>query len=236
MRFEVIRLGVTLPKAAAYRSTYRRWFRAKRWKKIHIHFELSGWALFVGSLGSAAFKFEAISQLWPRGCPPVCWARRRTREYCQKCGCCLEKWSGWTTVLHRPQWWAENNNVLIVTQFGFRNNHRTTDPMLINPLIQHYKERKKVFACFKKTFDSIIPLMEKIANLGCSTTILTSLLNMYRNAVSVVCLDGEHSAWSTPVQFVFLSDLEEFDSWKTGKWKEQVLFIPNSNCYCLLMI
>lgn len=52
--------------------------------------------------------------------------------------------------------------------------------------------------------------MEKIANLGCSTTILTILQNMYRNAVSVVCLDGEHSAWSTPVQFVFLSDLEEF--------------------------
>ena len=37
-----------------------------------------------------------LCQLWPHGLIPVCWLRRRIRElYWQKCGCCLEKWSGW---------------------------------------------------------------------------------------------------------------------------------------------
>ena len=103
-------------------------------------------------------------------------------------------------VNSRLEWWAETNNVLNVTQFGFRKNHRTTDPIfIINSLIQLYKKRKKtLFACFidfKKAFDSINHslLWRKLANLGCSTTILTILQNMYRNATSVVCLEGEYS-------------------------------------------
>jgi len=48
-------------------------------------------------VGSVAFKlFEAIDLwlclLWPHGCQLVCWA---CHEYWQKCGCCLEKRSGW---------------------------------------------------------------------------------------------------------------------------------------------
>ena len=36
-----------------------------------------------------------LCQLWPRGCQPVCRVRRWIREYWQKCGCHLKKWSGW---------------------------------------------------------------------------------------------------------------------------------------------
>jgi len=70
---------------------------------FHLHF----WVIRIGfhdtmlwRLGSVAFTiFEAINlefcQLWLHGCQPVCWVHCRICEYWQKCGCCLEKWSGW---------------------------------------------------------------------------------------------------------------------------------------------
>lgn len=106
-----------------------------------------------------------------------------------------------TSIINtRLEWWAESNNILNITQFGFRKNRRTTDAIFImNSLIQHYNKRKRIlYACFidfRKAFDSVNHslLWSKLAHLGCSTTILTVLQNMYAKAESVVCSNGEFS-------------------------------------------
>ena len=93
--------------------------------------------------------------------------------------------------------WAETNDKFNGTQFGFRKNRRTMDPIFItNTVAEKAKKLKQpmfvAFIDFAKAFDSVHHqlLWMKLSALGFSTKMLKILQNMYSNASSVVMMDG----------------------------------------------
>ena len=110
MRFEVVRLqwGVTLPKAMAQRRVVP--IIPCKVRKIFspsflgyqdgLSWHLRAWKTRKCCFQTICSHRSLLCQLWPRGCQLVCQARHRIQECWQKCGCCLEKWSGWNWTNH----------------------------------------------------------------------------------------------------------------------------------------
>lgn len=142
-----------------------------------------------------------------------------------------------TAVLRdRLLYWAELNDKLCESQFGFRQGRRTTDALfVITTAIQSYKKKKKpLFTCFvdfAKAFDSVNHklLWEKLAYMGVSSKMINILQSMYGKATSRVavnnklsspfpCLKGVRQGCNlSPLLFsLFISDLESHLSANTA--------------------
>ena len=126
--------------------------------------------------------------------------------------------------------WAEANGILNESQFGFRENRRTTDAIFIlNAIIQIFKKKRKpLYTCFidfSKAFDKVHHglLWEKLATVGLSTKILAILQSMYGQASSKICVNHEESnpfacrrgirqgCNLSPLLFsLFINDLDQF--------------------------
>ena len=86
-------------------------------------------------------------------------------------------------------------------QFGFRENHRTTDSLFIlKSLINKYlhKNNEKIYACYvdlKGAFDSVWRdgLLFKLANLGIGKNIYTVIKKQLSNTESALKLNGARS-------------------------------------------
>ena len=94
--------------------------------------------------------------------------------------------------------WAENNNILSDSQFGFRKGCSTTDAIFVlNAIIQNVlKEKSRLFCAFvdlKKAFDSVYlnGLWFKLYKLGINAKMLRIIKDMY-NEVKV-CVKGCNS-------------------------------------------
>ena len=87
------------------------------------------------------------------------------------------------------------------SQFGFRENHRTSDSLFIlKSLINKYvhKNKKKLYLCFvdlKKAFDSVWRegLLYKMAKLGVGKHFYNTIKNMLSNTKIALKMDGHHS-------------------------------------------
>lgn len=87
------------------------------------------------------------------------------------------------------------------SQFGFRENHRTSDSLFIlKSLINKYvhKHKKKLYLCFvdlKKAFDSVWRegLLYKLAILGVGKHFYNTIKNMLSNTKTAFKIDGHHS-------------------------------------------
>ena len=93
--------------------------------------------------------------------------------------------------------WAEDNNLLNESQFGFRKGRRTIDcQIILLTLIQKFKStRNPLYSCFidfSKAFDSLDHslLWSKLANFGLSSRILSLLQDMYSKVNSCVRVNG----------------------------------------------
>ena len=82
--------------------------------------------------------------------------------------------------------WAEANGILNESQFGFRENRRTTDAIFIlNTITQILKKKRKpLYTCFIDFSTALGKvhhrlLWEKLASVGLSSKILAILQNMY---------------------------------------------------------
>ena len=134
-----------------------------------------------------------------------------------------------TAILRdRISYWADNNQLINESQFGFRKNRRTTDAIfIITTIVQARKKHKrKLYSCFvdfAKAFDSVNQhlLWKKLASLGMSQRMLNMLQNMYVKASSKVVIENSQShvfrckkgvrqgCNLSPLLFcLFLSDLE----------------------------
>ena len=143
--------------------------------------------------------------------------------------------------------WAENNNILSDSQFGFRKGCSTTDAIFVlNAIIQKVlKEKGRLFCAFvdlKKAFDSVYlnGLWFKLYKLGINAKMLRIIKDMY-NEVKV-CVKGCNSYSDffecalglkqgeviSPILFsFFVEDLELFlqDDQNSGLSLDAVTFI-----------
>jgi hypothetical protein len=89
----------------------------------------------------------------------------------------------------------EDRKALAKEQIGFKQNHRTTDHMLIlRTIMEKYKKaRKQLYVCFvdfRKAFDTVWHqgLLYKLINMGISSRFYNLIKNMYsRVSLSVQC-------------------------------------------------
>lgn len=93
--------------------------------------------------------------------------------------------------------WASSNDVLIDTQFGFRNGYSTKDAIFsLHSLIQNTFCKSKILYCCSvddlKAFDSInrLCVWYKIAKLGIRRKLLTTLQSMYSNVRTCTRFNG----------------------------------------------
>ena len=99
-------------------------------------------------------------------------------------------------LCQRMKWWCDDNQIISDYQFGFRAGRRTMDAaFILNTMVEQRRlKRKKLFCCFvdfRRAFDSVAhPLLwKKLANIGISSKVLTTLQAMYSQAVAKVkCL------------------------------------------------
>ena len=115
----------------------------------------------------------------------------------------------YATVLERRiSGWAEQHGLRAAGQAGFRQNHRTTDNILImKTLIESCKAMKtsrqhgRLYACFvdfRKAFDTIPreKLWEHLSNIGIQGKMLEALKSYYANVR--VCVDIPSVGTSAP--------------------------------------
>ena len=90
-------------------------------------------------------------------------------------------------LLHsKLSFWAESNDILSPSQFGFRTNHQTTDAVssLLSAIHKQTTQNKKLYCCFvdfTKAFDSIPhdKLWNRLTSMGVNTKIINILKSMY---------------------------------------------------------
>ena len=98
-------------------------------------------------------------------------------------------------IRQRLTGWADRNQKIPPTQFGFRKGHSTVDNLFVlSALTQRAKKLKKplllysILVDFRKAFDSIKHnlLWTKLQEMGISTQIITLVQNMYSGINSAV--------------------------------------------------
>ena len=155
---------------------------------------------FLTSLYNIVYSSGIYPKCWSLGCIVPIYKKGDESDTTNYRGITLLPIIGniFTTILKRRiLQWAETNDKFNGTQFGFRKNRRTMDPIFItNTVAEKAKKLKQpmfvAFIDFAKAFDSVHHqlLWMKLSALGFSTKMLKILQNMYSNASSVVMMDG----------------------------------------------
>ena len=155
---------------------------------------------FLTSLYNIVYSSGIYPKCWSLGCIVPIYKKGDESDTANYRGITLLPIIGkiFTTILKRRiLQWAETNDKFNGTQFGFRKNRRTMDPIFITNTVAEEAKRLKqpmfvAFIDFAKAFDSVHHqlLWMKLSALGFSTRMLKILQNMYLNASSVVMMDG----------------------------------------------
>ena len=94
---------------------------------------------------------------------------------------------------NRLNTWCESEHVFNESQFGFRNNHSTTDCVyLLHSIIQNILYKKSKLYCafidYQMAFDTVIrdALWSKLMRLGISCKVLDMLKAIYHSFKSCV--------------------------------------------------
>ena len=97
------------------------------------------------------------------------------------------------TLRNRINKWCESDNVFNSAQFGFRDNHSTTDCIFIlHSIIQNIIHNKSKLYCafidYEKAFDTVIheALWIKIVNSGLSCKMINIIKAIYHNVKSCI--------------------------------------------------
>jgi len=105
-------------------------------------------------------------------------------------------------ILKRLTNWVAKKNLLSEFQFGFRSGYSTVDSIFVLTSIakSFLLDKRKLYLCFvdfKAAFDKIIrsSLFYKLSNLGLSTKIINTIVDLYMDNLAAVW-DGSHlSPW-----------------------------------------